>query len=331
MEIDDDKMPSVNNQLYELPVINPQNEMDVDMEIYKPQTDQEKIDHFNNVVMKNHRESLHQVDLKTFNDPLEWSEYVADIFAHMKNTELDYIAQPGYMKNQPDINEKMRAILIDWLVEVHLKFKLYPETLYLTVNLIDRYLEKEVVNRQHLQLVGVTSMLIASKYEEIYAPEVRDFVYITDRAYTKEEILKKEWEMLTKMEFNITAPSSYRFLERIYKLCPEADEKIFNLSRYLIELSLVEYRMLKHPPSMLASAALFLSMKILKKEHAKWTDKLHEVTRYTEQQIRHWAKDLWILIQNIETCSLKAVKKKFSMTKFWEVSNIKLFYGKSHT
>jgi hypothetical protein len=71
MEIDDDKMPSVNNQLYELPVINPQNEMDVDMEIYKPQTDQEKIDHFNNVVMKNHRESLHQVDLKTFNDPLE--------------------------------------------------------------------------------------------------------------------------------------------------------------------------------------------------------------------------------------------------------------------
>jgi cyclin B len=93
--------------------------------------------------------------------------------------------------------------------------------------------------------------------------------------------------MLTKMEFNITAPSSYRFLERIYKLCPEADEKIFNLSRYLIELSLVEYRMLKHPPSMLASAALFLSMKILKKEHAKWTDKLHEVTRYTEQQIRH--------------------------------------------
>jgi cyclin B len=110
----------------------------------------------------------------------------------MRNTELDYIAQPGYMKNQPDINEKMRAILIDWLVEVHLKFKLYPETLYLTINLIDRYLEKEVVHRQHLQLVGVTSMLIASKYEEIYAPEVRDFVYITDKAYTKEEILKKE-------------------------------------------------------------------------------------------------------------------------------------------
>lgn len=83
----------------------------------------------------------------------------------------------------------MRAILIDWLIEVHFKFKLLPETLFLTINLIDRYLERVIVNRTKLQLVGVTSMLIASKYEEIYAPEVRDFVYITDNAYTKEEIL----------------------------------------------------------------------------------------------------------------------------------------------
>jgi hypothetical protein len=86
----------------------------------------------------------------------------------------------------------MRAILIDWLIEVHLKFKLLPETLFLTVNLIDRFLEKAVIQRTKLQLVGVTSMLIASKYEEIYAPEVRDFVYITDKAYSKEEILKME-------------------------------------------------------------------------------------------------------------------------------------------
>lgn len=84
----------------------------------------------------------------------------------------------------------MRAILIDWLIEVHLKFKLLPETLFLTVNLIDRYLEKQVIPRTKLQLVGVSSMLIASKYEEIYAPEVRDFVYITDKAYSKEDILK---------------------------------------------------------------------------------------------------------------------------------------------
>jgi cyclin B len=79
----------------------------------------------------------------------------------------------------------MRAILVDWIIEVHLKFKLLPETLFITVSLIDRYLEKVQIKRNNLQLVGVTAMLIATKYEEIYAPEVRDFVYITDNAYTK--------------------------------------------------------------------------------------------------------------------------------------------------
>ena len=107
------------------------------------------------------------------------------------------------MEKQEDINEKMRAILVDWLVEVHLKFKLVPESLYLTVNLIDRFLEKEQVNRQKLQLIGVTAMLIACKYEEIYPPIVKDFVYITDNAYSKEEILETERLMLQTLDFDI--------------------------------------------------------------------------------------------------------------------------------
>ena len=114
----------------------------------------------------------------------------------MLKTVSLYLPTPGYMKVQDDINERMRGILIDWLIEVHLKFKLVPETLYLTANLIDRYLELEVVKRDKLQLVGVTAMLIACKYEEIYPPEVKDFVYITDNAYTKQEIMDMEYIML---------------------------------------------------------------------------------------------------------------------------------------
>lgn len=86
----------------------------------------------------------------------------------------------------------MRAILVDWIIEVHLKFKLMPETLFITVSLIDRFLERVQIKRHNLQLVGVTAMLIASKYEEIYAPEVNDFVYITDNAYTKQQIFEME-------------------------------------------------------------------------------------------------------------------------------------------
>jgi G2/mitotic-specific cyclin-B, other len=112
----------------------------------------------------------------------------------------------------------MRAILVDWIIEVHLKFKLLPETLFLTVGIIDRFLELEKIKRGSLQLVGVTAMLIASKYEEIYAPVVCDFVYITDNAYTRDQIFTMEQNILTVLNFSLTFPSPYRFLERFGKL-----------------------------------------------------------------------------------------------------------------
>lgn len=132
----------------------------------------------------------------------------------MFETEEKDLPSPNYMNRQNDVNEKMRGILVDWIIEVHLKFKLLPETLFLTVGLIDRYLEKTQIMRTKLQLVAVSAMLIASKYEEIYAPEVRDFVFITDNAYTREEILTMEMSILTTLQFNITSPSAFRFLER---------------------------------------------------------------------------------------------------------------------
>ena len=101
-------------------------------------------------------------------------------------------------------------------------------------------------------------MLIASKYEEIYAPEVRDFVYITDKAYSKEEILKMEQNILMTLDFNVTSPSAYRFLERFTKVV-NGDALLFNLSRYLIELPLIEYRMLKYTPSNIAASAVYLA------------------------------------------------------------------------
>ena len=195
-----------------------------------------------------------------------------EIFNYLKEIESEYMAAPTYMEKQADVNEKMRAILVDWLIEVHLKFKLVPESLYLTVNLIDRFLDKEQVNRQKLQLVGVTAMFIACKYEEIYPPIVKDFVYITDNAYTKEEILQMERKMLQTLDFNIQITSSFRFLERYCKVA-HADSLLFNLSRYVVELSLVSYRMLKYSNSNLSASALYLSLKMTKHQNP-WTDQL---------------------------------------------------------
>lgn len=128
------------------------------------------------------------IDDRDKEDPLCATTYVGDMYIHFREKETITSVRPEYMENQKHINARMRSILVDWLVEVHLKFKLVPETLYLTVNLIDRYLERETVERPKLQLVGVTCLLIASKYEEIYPPELRDLVYICDRAYTKANV-----------------------------------------------------------------------------------------------------------------------------------------------
>lgn len=131
---------------------------------------------------------IDNIDERDTDDPLCATEYVHDMYSLFREKEPTTSVRPVFMESQPHINERMRSILVDWLVEVHLKFKLVPETLYLTVNLIDRYLEREEVSRPKLQLVGVTSLLIASKYEEIYPPELRDLVYICDRAYTRTDV-----------------------------------------------------------------------------------------------------------------------------------------------
>lgn len=202
----------------------------------------------------------------------------------MLKTEHLYLPKIGFMKIQDDINERMRAILIDWLVEVHLKFKLVPETLYLTVNLIDRYLEIEQVKRDKLQLVGVTAMLIACKYEEIYPPEVKDFVYITDNAYTKQEIQDMEYLMLKKFDFNVTVISSFRFIERFVRLAQETDD-IFYLAQYVIELALVEYKMIKYKPSLLASGAIYLARKIMCRTDS-WPLKIEQYCKLKEKDVR---------------------------------------------
>ncbi len=227
--------------------------------------------------------------------------------------QLTRCASNQYMKSQADINEKMRAILIDWLVEVHLKFKLMPETMYLTVNIIDRYLEKKQVIRQKLQLVGVTAMLLASKYEEIYAPEVRDFVYITDKAYTKEQILAMEASMLNTLEFRITVPTSFVFLNRFLKVAnATADVKLSYFATYLAERMLQEHRMLGYTPSRVAASALNIALRTLRGP-TSWDRKLEHYSGYTQEALRPCIKDVEELMA-IQPNSLKAVSKKYAVS-----------------
>ena len=166
-------------------------------------------------------------------------EYQEEIIPYLLSLENKKRINPNYMLKQNDINEKMRMILIDWLIEVHLKFKLLPETLFLTINFIDRYLQSNQTPRDKLQLIAVSSLLIACKYEEIYPPEISSFVYITDNAYKKEDILNYEIKILGDLEYDLTYPSPLRFLEIVAIKLGFKNDKIFlNKMMYLIELCL---------------------------------------------------------------------------------------------
>ena len=163
------------------------------------------------------------------------------------------------MSSQKDINSKMRAILIDWLVEVHMKFRLVPETLYLCVNIIDRYCAMVQVKRTKLQLVGVTALLLACKYEEIYPPEVRDCVYITDRAYTSTEVLDMEQDIVHKLGFKMSVPTAYPFLQRFFTVV-KASKLVQHASAYYTERTLQEHDMLKYRPSVICASAIILAL-----------------------------------------------------------------------
>lgn len=169
---------------------------------------------------------------------------------------------PNYMDNQKELAWKMRGILMDWLIQVHSRFKLLPETLFLCVNLVDRFLSARVVSLAKLQLVGVTCMFIGAKLEETIAPSVTNFIYCADSSYSEAEILQAEKYILKTIDWNLSYPCPLNFLRRISK-ADEYNVQTRTIGKYLIEVGCLEWRLLAAPPSLLAAASMWLARLIL--------------------------------------------------------------------
>ncbi|XP_007015340.2 PREDICTED: G2/mitotic-specific cyclin S13-7 [Theobroma cacao] len=258
-----------------------------------------------------HNDSIEDIDGADVGNELAVAEYVDDIYKFYKLTENDCQVH-DYMDLQPDINAKMRSILVDWLIEVHRKFDLMPETLYLTMNIVDRILSMKVVQRKELQLVGISAMLIACKYEEIWAPEVNDFVFISDNAYAREQVLAMEKAILDKLEWYLTVPTPYVFLVRYIKASIPSDDKMEDLVFFLAELGLMQYpTVVLCCPSMLAAAAVYAARCTLDKSPL-WSETLKHHTGYSEDQLKSWAKLLVKFHATAAESKLKAVYRKFS-------------------
>ncbi|XVE95727.1 hypothetical protein REPUB_Repub02eG0124300 [Reevesia pubescens] len=249
------------------------------------------------------------IDAADANNDLAGVEYVDDIYKFYKSAENEN--RPlDYMHLQTDINEKMRAILIDWLIDVHQKFELSPEALYLTINLIDRFLSVKIVPRWELQLLGMCAMHIASKYEEIWPPEVNDLVCIADRAYTHQQILMMEKTILGRLEWTLTVPTPYVFLARFIK-ASIPDEKMENMVYFLAELGMMHYQTIMFCPSMVAASAVYAARCALTKTPA-WTDTLKFHTGYSEAQLTDCTKLLASFHSKASESRLQVIYKKYS-------------------
>ncbi|KAL6853808.1 hypothetical protein ACP4OV_019837 [Aristida adscensionis] len=249
-------------------------------------------------------------------------DYVEDIYTFYKTAE--HQSRPcDYIEAQVEINSKMRAILADWIIEVHHKFELMPETLYLTMYIIDQYLSRQPVLRRELQLVGVSAMLIACKYEEIWAPEVNDFILISDSAYTREQILKMEKRILNMLEWNITVPTPYVFLVRFLKAATYPDIKIDKEMEHMVfffaELSLMQYGLVTRRPSMIAASAVYAARLTLKRAPL-WTNTLEHHTGFSEAQLTECVKMLVSSHLTAPESKLRVVYKKYSGEQFGRVA-----------
>ncbi|XP_029463336.1 G2/mitotic-specific cyclin-B3 isoform X2 [Rhinatrema bivittatum] len=261
---------------------------------------------------------ISNIDKESLNDPFAGAEYAMEIFTYMREREAKFLI-PSYMEKQLDISKAMRAVLVDWMVEVQENFELNHETLYLAVKLVDHYLAIASCMREKLQLIGSTAILISSKFEERCPPCVDDFLYICDDAYKREELIATEIDILRTLKFDINIPISYRFLRR-YAKCARASMETLTLARFICELTLQEYDYIQECASKLAASCLLLALKM--KRLGGWTPTLVHYSGYEVTELHSLVKRLNFLLTYWPDKNLKAVRSKYSHKVFFEVAKI---------
>ncbi|KAJ2713178.1 G2/mitotic-specific cyclin, partial [Coemansia spiralis] len=223
------------------------------------------------------------IDAEDKDDPLMVSEYVKEIFEYMRECEERTQADEHYMTNQPDLSWDMRRVLMNWIVQIHYQLRMLPETLFLAVNLIDRFLSKCKVSTSKLQLVGMTGLILACKYEETTTPHVDDFAFLAGNCYSVAEIRNTEVFMLRVLDFDMSFPSPMTFLRRVSK-AEQYNMQTRTVAKYLMEVSLIDHRFMLYPPSQIAAAGICLARRML---HAgPWDGNLRHHSGYTEESLR---------------------------------------------
>lgn len=214
-------------------------------------------------IVEEELEEILDIDKSCSNDALFLCfDYVKDIYEYLRQLEASNSIRENYLRDQKIFTPKVRQRLINWCIEIHQQLRLLPETLYLTIATLDRFFQSFNVTQQNqVQLVALGATMIASKYEEIYPPDVNDLIHLSQNTYTKRELLRVEMTILKVLNFDLGMPIPLSFLRR-FSRAAQCDLKMHGISKYLMELSLTEYECAHWVPSLLAAAAIFVTLQV---------------------------------------------------------------------
>jgi len=261
-------------------------------------------------------------------DDLYVAEYAEEIMKSLKQQE-EGNSLGDFMETQKDINTRMRVVLVDWLVEVHRKFKLSRATYFLAINMVDRFLATKTTERTKLQLLGCTCLWIASKYHEIYAPEMDDFVYISDNAFSTEQLTQMEVEVLKALSFELTVPTALNYAERYCKISShylkkEREMKIIaDLIMYCSEHCVITYGLCQKAPSLVGAACFVYSCLSTKVFTLKQMEEgLEDVIGYSLQDLTPTMKELDAAVKNAKRSKHKALFKKYCSAKHSNIGKL---------
>uniref|UniRef100_A0A1A9WDZ9 Cyclin N-terminal domain-containing protein n=1 Tax=Glossina brevipalpis TaxID=37001 RepID=A0A1A9WDZ9_9MUSC len=260
------------------------------------------------------------------------SDYVNDIYEHLFKLESEQPIRKNYLEDHLVIRSKMRTTLIDWIYEVHVGYKLSTETFQLAVVIIDQYLQLVTdVLRSKLQLVGATALFLASKYEQMMTPSLDAYVYACDFQYDRNEVIQMEMKIFKALDFKLTRPLPINFLCRFLKAAG-ANELQGAMSKYFVDLTMIEYDMAHYKPSEISAAAVFLSLNILNGNYgwpngftdSYWTATLQWYSKYPVEHIKPIAEKIADLVRNAPIAELNAVYNNYKSSKFFNVSLLTL-------
>lgn len=282
-----------------------------------------------NLVRDAYHKSASQVALSHPTEPRYVAEYGTEILGYFLEVERVLYGERLYMDRQSEVTDRMRKILVDWLMDVTAEFKLHPETFFLAVDIIDRFLFFYSIPRTKLQLVGVTAILIAAKHEEVWPPTVNDCVAVTANTYSAREVIDMEFDIVTALRFKFTVPTTYPIACRLLDV-PRVSQQVRHAAFMFLESAAHCYPLLQFLPSRIAAASVMLATLLVRSSIATESSPVSQMWESEFQSASHGIKfeELVVIAEQLlpftqRLCSsssrLQALRRKYSSREYSSV------------